>query len=120
MKLFATIRQTENGKYFCWESGTEVQNNFKGKKIKRKVFVFFGKGCKKPVSVPVKISVIDGFRSFYQWKTDEDKTVVVSTLVVQNYEIVNTGDLRHKDEKENATGITDKELFTNADGIVPF
>lgn len=121
MRVIATIRQTENGRYFHWESGTAVLENHKGKTIRRKVFVFFK--CRKPTSVPVKISVKEGFRSFYQWKNEEGKIVVMSTLVVQDYEEVNTGDLRKKEMKEvkeNATGIKDKDLFSNRGGIVPF
>lgn len=121
MRVIATIRQTENGRYFHWESGTAVLENHKGKTIRRKVFVFFK--CSKPTSVPVKISVKEGFRSFYQWKNEEGKIVVMSTLVVQDYEVIDIGDLRKKemkDVRENATKIKSSDLFSNANGVVPF
>lgn len=120
MKLVATLRQTEKGKYYMWESGTAIQENFKGKAVKRKVFVFFEKSCKKPVTTPVKISVIDGFRSFYQWTNEEGKPVVISTLVIQNYEIAENQDRRFKENKNLPNGVSDKDLFTNANGVVPF
>lgn len=120
MKLVATIRQTENGKYFCWEMGTAIAENFEGKKIRRKVFVFFDKSCNKPTTTPIKISVNDGFRSFYQWTNEKGNPVVVSTLVIRDYEIVETVDRRKREYKNSPKGISDKDLFTNADGVVPF
>jgi hypothetical protein len=121
MKVVTTIRQTENGKYFCWEGGTEIQANYEGKKVKRKVFVFFDKGCSKPTSTPVKISVLDGFRSFYQWTSKEGNIVTCSTMYILNYEVVEEINTRNdKKLKEKITGIDSKNLFTSANGVVPF
>jgi hypothetical protein len=121
MKVVITVRQTENGKYFFWEQGTVIQKNFKGVKTKRKVFVFFDKSCNKPISTPVKITVLDGFRGFYKWTSEEGKEITCSTMLIQNYEIIKDPYLKeNKELREKATGMDNQSLFTNANGIVPF